>query len=84
MEASSHGIEQRRLDGVRLAAAGFTNLTRDHLDYHGSMEAYRAAKLRLFDALLPPARAGGGECGHGGATLSALRGSRGAGAACGC
>ena len=53
MEASSHGIDQRRLDGVALAAAGFTNLTRDHLDYHGSMEAYRAAKLRLFDALLP-------------------------------
>mgnify|MGYP002621252748 CR=1 FL=1 len=54
MEASSHGIEQRRLDGVRLAAAGFTNLTRDHLDYHGTMEAYRAAKLRLFEALLAP------------------------------
>ena len=53
MEASSHGIDQRRLDGVRLAAAGFTNLTRDHLDYHGTMAAYRAAKLRLFDALLP-------------------------------
>lgn len=53
MEASSHGIDQRRLDGVALAAAGFTNLTRDHLDYHGSMAAYRAAKLRLFDTLLP-------------------------------
>jgi len=53
MEASSHGIDQRRLDGVRLAAAGFTNLTRDHLDYHGSMAAYRAAKLRLFDVILP-------------------------------
>ena len=53
MEASSHGIDQRRLDGVRLAAAGFSNLTRDHLDYHGSMAAYRAAKLRLFDTLLP-------------------------------
>ncbi len=53
IEASSHGLEQRRLDGVRLAAAGFTNLTRDHLDYHGDMAAYRAAKLRLFDALLP-------------------------------
>jgi UDP-N-acetylmuramoyl-L-alanyl-D-glutamate--2,6-diaminopimelate ligase len=53
MEASSHGIDQRRLDGVRLAAAGFTNLTRDHLDYHGTMAVYRAAKLRLFDALLP-------------------------------
>ena len=55
MEASSHGIDQRRLDGVRLAAAGFTNLTRDHLDYHGTMVAYRAAKLRLFDTILPEA-----------------------------
>jgi len=54
LEASSHGLDQFRLDGVRLAAAGFSNLTRDHLDYHGSTEAYRAAKLRLFDALLPP------------------------------
>ncbi len=53
MEASSHGLDQFRLDGVRLAAAGFTNLTRDHLDYHGSMDAYRAAKLRLFAELLP-------------------------------
>jgi len=54
LEASSHGLDQFRLDGVRLAAAGFSNLTRDHLDYHGSTEAYRAAKLRLFDELLPP------------------------------
>ncbi len=53
LEASSHGIEQCRLDGLRLAAAGFSNLTRDHLDYHGGMEAYRAAKLRLFETLLP-------------------------------
>jgi UDP-N-acetylmuramoyl-L-alanyl-D-glutamate--2,6-diaminopimelate ligase len=53
MEASSHGIDQRRIDGVRLAAAGFTNLGRDHLDYHGTTEAYAAAKLRLFDTLLP-------------------------------
>ena len=53
MEASSHGLDQFRLDGVRLAAAGFSNLTRDHLDYHGTMAAYRAAKLRLFEALLP-------------------------------
>ncbi len=52
LEASSHGLEQRRLDGVRLAAAAFTNLSRDHLDYHPSLEAYRAAKLRLFDTLL--------------------------------
>ncbi len=53
MEASSHGLDQCRLDGVRLCAAGFSNLTRDHLDYHGSMDAYRAAKLRLFAELLP-------------------------------
>ncbi|OYV32924.1 MAG: UDP-N-acetylmuramoyl-L-alanyl-D-glutamate--2,6-diaminopimelate ligase, partial [Rhodospirillales bacterium 20-64-7] len=53
MEASSHGLDQFRLDGVRLSAAAFTNLTRDHLDYHGTMEAYRTAKLRLFDTLLP-------------------------------
>ncbi|QDL90510.1 UDP-N-acetylmuramoyl-L-alanyl-D-glutamate--2,6-diaminopimelate ligase [Paroceanicella profunda] len=53
MEASSHGLEQRRLDGVRLTAAAFTNLTRDHLDYHPSVEAYTAAKLGLFDRVLP-------------------------------
>ncbi len=53
LEASSHGLDQFRLDGLRLAAAGFTNLTRDHLDYHGTIEAYRAAKLRLFAELLP-------------------------------
>ncbi len=54
MEASSHGLDQRRLDGVRLRAAGFTNLSRDHLDYHGTMEAYFAAKRGLFTRLLPP------------------------------
>ncbi|HVZ08911.1 UDP-N-acetylmuramoyl-L-alanyl-D-glutamate--2,6-diaminopimelate ligase [Rhodopila sp.] len=53
MEASSHGLDQFRLDGVRLAAAAFTNLTRDHLDYHGTIQAYRDAKLRLFRDLLP-------------------------------
>ncbi|KMO27708.1 UDP-N-acetylmuramoylalanyl-D-glutamate--2,6-diaminopimelate ligase [Methylobacterium variabile] len=53
MEASSHGIQQSRLDGVRLTAAGFTNLGHDHLDYHGTPEAYLAAKLRLFTTLLP-------------------------------
>ncbi len=53
MEASSHGLDQRRLDGVRLRAAAFTNLGRDHLDYHPTMEDYLAAKLRLFDTLLP-------------------------------
>ncbi|HOZ32367.1 MAG TPA: UDP-N-acetylmuramoyl-L-alanyl-D-glutamate--2,6-diaminopimelate ligase [Tabrizicola sp.] len=53
MEASSHGLDQRRLDGVRLRAAGFTNLTQDHLDYHGTMEAYFDAKAQLFTRLLP-------------------------------
>ncbi len=52
MEASSQGLHQYRLDGVRIAAAAFTNLSRDHLDYHGSMEAYLAAKLRLFSELI--------------------------------
>lgn len=56
LEASSHGIDQRRLDGVAIKAAGFTNLTQDHLDYHGTMDEYRAAKMRLFEALLPRGR----------------------------
>jgi UDP-N-acetylmuramoyl-L-alanyl-D-glutamate--2,6-diaminopimelate ligase len=54
IEASSHGLAQYRLDGIAPAAAAFTNLTRDHLDYHGDMAAYRAAKGRLFSELLPP------------------------------
>ncbi|MEM8948541.1 MAG: UDP-N-acetylmuramoyl-L-alanyl-D-glutamate--2,6-diaminopimelate ligase [Pseudomonadota bacterium] len=53
LEASSHGLDQHRLDGVRLDAAAFTNLSRDHFDYHGSMEAYFEAKARLFRDLLP-------------------------------
>ncbi len=53
MEASSHGLEQRRLDGVVLKAAGFTNFTQDHLDYHDSFEAYFAAKAGLFRRVLP-------------------------------
>jgi UDP-N-acetylmuramoyl-L-alanyl-D-glutamate--2,6-diaminopimelate ligase len=53
MEASSHGVDQRRLDGVKLRAAGFLNLSQDHLDYHGDMDAYLLAKLRLFEDLLP-------------------------------
>ena len=53
MEASSHGLDQRRLDAVRLVAAGFTNLSQDHLDYHASMDEYFAAKAGLFARLLP-------------------------------
>ena len=53
IEASSHGLDQSRLDGVELTAAGFTNITRDHLDYHKTMEAYFAAKVRLFERVLP-------------------------------
>jgi UDP-N-acetylmuramoyl-L-alanyl-D-glutamate--2,6-diaminopimelate ligase len=52
-EASSHGLAQYRVDGVKLKAAAFTNLTRDHLDYHGTLEAYEQAKLRLFTEVLP-------------------------------
>ncbi len=54
LEASSHGLDQRRLDGVHVSAGGFTNLSRDHLDYHPTIEAYLAAKLRLFDVLIRP------------------------------
>ncbi len=54
MEASSHGLDQHRLDGVRLAAGAFTNLSRDHHDYHPTLAAYLAAKLGLFDRLLIP------------------------------
>src|SRR5947208_5589008 len=54
IEASSHGLDQRRLDGVRVSAGGFTNLSRDHLDYHPTLEAYLAAKLRLFTDLIEP------------------------------
>jgi len=53
-EASSHGLDQHRLDGVRLSAGAFTNLGRDHLDYHPTVEAYLQAKLRLFTEMLQP------------------------------
>ncbi|HWL31391.1 MAG TPA: UDP-N-acetylmuramoyl-L-alanyl-D-glutamate--2,6-diaminopimelate ligase [Xanthobacteraceae bacterium] len=75
IEASSHGLDQHRLDGVRIAAAGFTNLSRDHLDYHPSVEAYLAAKLRLFEDLV----ADGGTAvidvdhEHGAAVVAAVR-----------
>ncbi|MGI9368058.1 MAG: Mur ligase family protein, partial [Ruegeria sp.] len=52
MEASSHGLEQRRLDGVHLMVAGFSNFTQDHLDYHATFEAYFDAKAGLFDRVL--------------------------------
>ncbi|MCS4241193.1 UDP-N-acetylmuramoyl-L-alanyl-D-glutamate--2,6-diaminopimelate ligase [Rhizobium sp. BIGb0125] len=52
MEASSHGLDQHRLDGVKLVAGAFTNLGRDHMDYHPTMENYMAAKMRLFSELL--------------------------------
>ena len=55
-EASSHGLDQHRCDGAPLAAAAFTNFSRDHLDYHPSMDAYFEAKMRLFDELLEPGR----------------------------
>ena len=54
IEASSHGLDQYRLDGVEIAAAAFTNLTRDHLDYHETEAQYFAAKRRLFEQLLRP------------------------------
>lgn len=57
MEASSHGLDQFRLDGVEVTAAAFTNLSRDHLDYHGTMAAYLASKTRLFTEVMVP---GGG------------------------
>jgi len=54
IEASSHGLDQYRLDGIKITAAAFTNLSRDHLDYHGDMASYLAAKMRLFEELLAP------------------------------
>jgi UDP-N-acetylmuramoyl-L-alanyl-D-glutamate--2,6-diaminopimelate ligase len=57
LEASSHGLQQRRVDGVSFAAGAFTNISRDHLDYHANFEDYFAQKLRLFTELLPPGAA---------------------------
>ncbi|MBR9762681.1 MAG: UDP-N-acetylmuramoyl-L-alanyl-D-glutamate--2,6-diaminopimelate ligase [Rhodobacteraceae bacterium] len=68
MEASSHGLSQRRLDGVMLAAGGFTNLTQDHLDYHASFDDYFLAKASLFDRVLSPE-------GHAVINLDGARGS---------
>ena len=53
MEVSSHSLDQRRIDGLEFDVAVFTNLTRDHLDYHGTMEKYLEAKARLLDYLKP-------------------------------
>jgi len=55
-EASSHGLDQHRAEGVPLAAAAFTNFSRDHLDYHQTMDAYFEAKMRLFERLLEPGK----------------------------
>jgi UDP-N-acetylmuramoyl-L-alanyl-D-glutamate--2,6-diaminopimelate ligase len=60
IEASSHGLDQHRLDGLHVKVGGFTNITRDHLDYHQNFDAYLAAKLRLFTDLIEP---------HGGAVI---------------
>jgi UDP-N-acetylmuramoyl-L-alanyl-D-glutamate--2,6-diaminopimelate ligase len=73
LEASSHGLEQHRLDGLRISAAGFTNLTRDHLDYHGTVDAYRQAKLKLFADLLPSGGIAAANADMDSATLAALR-----------
>ncbi len=72
IEASSHGLDQFRLDGLRLAAAGFSSFSRDHLDYHRDMQAYRAAKLRLFAELLPESAPTVVSSGLDRATLAAL------------
>jgi UDP-N-acetylmuramoyl-L-alanyl-D-glutamate--2,6-diaminopimelate ligase len=56
-EASSHGLDQYRAEGVPLAAAAFTNFSRDHLDYHSSMDSYFDAKMRLFDEVIAPGKA---------------------------
>jgi UDP-N-acetylmuramoyl-L-alanyl-D-glutamate--2,6-diaminopimelate ligase len=54
MEASSHGLDQHRIDGVRVTVGGFTNLSRDHMDYHATEKAYLAAKLILFEHIIAP------------------------------
>ncbi len=84
MEASSHGLDQRRLDGVRIAAGGFTNLSRDHLDYHPTLESYLAAKLRLFTDLLVPGGAAVivADHEHSGPVISAAKEARIASAHC--
>jgi UDP-N-acetylmuramoyl-L-alanyl-D-glutamate--2,6-diaminopimelate ligase len=80
LEASSHGLQQRRVDGIKFAAGAFTNISRDHLDYHASFEDYFAQKLRLFTELLPPDAAAiidvDSEAGRRVAAVTAARGLR--------
>ena len=73
IEASSHALDQKRLDGTRLACAVFTNLTQDHLDYHGTMAAYEAAKRRLFFDLAPRAAVVNGDDDAGARLYDGLR-----------
>ncbi|MBK1696495.1 UDP-N-acetylmuramoyl-L-alanyl-D-glutamate--2,6-diaminopimelate ligase [Rhodovibrio salinarum] len=75
IEASSHGLDQARLDGLQVSAAAFTNLTQDHLDYHGTLDAYLAAKLRLFSHLLQDGGTAvvNADSQHAGAVLEACR-----------
>ncbi len=76
LEASSHGLDQRRLDGVRLRAVAFVNLSRDHLDYHAGLEDYLAAKLRLFTVLAPAGAPAvvNADSDHAGQVIDAARG----------
>ena len=81
-EASSHGLSQYRTEGLPVAAAAFTNFSRDHLDYHETMEAYFEAKMRLFDEVVAAGRHRGdldrrSQVGRGDRTLPGTR-------ACGC
>jgi UDP-N-acetylmuramoyl-L-alanyl-D-glutamate--2,6-diaminopimelate ligase len=78
VEASSHGLDQHRLDGLRIGIASFTNLSRDHLDYHGTIDAYLQAKLILFERLLADGGAAVIEVDHecAAAVLESARGAR--------
>lgn len=75
MEVSSHALDQRRADGTRFACAVFTNLTQDHLDYHRTMDAYYAAKRRLFLDLAPRAAVVNADDERGARLLGELRGA---------
>ncbi len=78
-EASSHGLSQYRTEGLPVKAAAFTNLSRDHLDYHGDMDSYLAAKLRLFAEVVDPGWHGGGvgrRSAFGERVIDAVRGAR--------